>query len=544
MIKSEVMKIVVTAGMLFLGGLFLSAQQIASDVYWIYFTDKSGTPFQLDQPEDFLSQRSIERRAWQGLSIDQRDMPVNDSYVEGIRELGIEVKHVSRWLNGVAMKGIDQGQFDQVEALPYTTISPWEPDDPTIYTPPKPTGSRFSQPLETPPDFSYGVAREQVSMLNIPHLHNAGYTGGGVWVAVLDAGFRDVDSLPSFQPMIGDGRLLGTRNFVQEKSVFREKASHGMYVLSVMASEWDGYVVGSAPHATYFLCTTEDVDQETRIEELAWVEAAEFVDSLGFDVINTSLGYGDMDGFQFDYQYADMDGKTTFISRAASLTASRGILACNSAGNQGNKSWYYITAPADATDILAVGAVDSSANLAWFSSRGPTVDQRTKPDIVGMGVITGFQSHFGGLARANGTSFSSPLLAGAVASLWQAVPEHSAKEMIQLVTGSGDQYDQPDNLYGYGLPDFAMILGALEATTGNQMKVFPNPATDRVMLAVPGSSQGTYTLRFYDLSGRVSVERSVSLPGTISLPDDLPSGAHILEVRSDDQVYRSWIIKQ
>jgi hypothetical protein len=524
----------------------LNAQEIADSVYWVYFTDKDDTGYQINSPEEFLSKRSINRRAWQGLGIDQRDLPVNGNYVKELKELGVEIRHVSRWLNGFAMVNADSARFQQVLEKSFTDTVAWSPPSDNRYFPQKITGQRFSPPLETPPGFSYGVAREQVTMLKMNHVHELGYTGKGVWIAVLDAGFYNVDSLPSFEAMIAEDRLLGTRNFVNDKHVFREKSAHGMNVLSTMAGEWDGNMVGTAPHASYLLCMTENPSQETRLEEIAWIEAAEYADSLGFDVINTSLGYSDMDGEAYDYSYSDMDGRTTFISRAASLTASRGIIAVNSAGNQGRNDWYYVTAPADAPNILTVGAVDSTNNIGAFSSRGPSFDARVKPDVTAMGVASGIQYQTGGLARGSGTSFSSPILAGSVASLWQAYPDLPANEMIHFVRQGGDRLKNPDSTYGFGLPDFFRtyfsITGISNRTTPGHLEVYPNPASDRIMIKVPGQVAGLQTLVFYDFSGRKVHVMPTELPGQVYLPGGLCSGIYILEINTDNGIYRSRLI--
>ncbi|RPI43624.1 MAG: serine protease, partial [Bacteroidetes bacterium] len=310
-------------------------QPIADSVYWIYFTDKNDNGYRIDQPLDFLSPRSVDRRAWQGLGIDATDLPVTRAYVEEIRSMGIEVRHISRWLNGIAIVKASRGQFDAVMAKEFTDTVPWRPDPGLTWSPPAPAGARFSEPLEAPPGFLYGVAHEQVSQVRTDILHGFGYTGKGVWIGVLDAGFYNVDSLPAFTPMIAEDRLLGARNYVDASPVFRNTSTHGMYVLSIIGGLWNGFMVGTAPQASFLLLMTEDTGQETRIEEIAWIEAAEYADSLGVDVFNTSLGYSDFDGTAYDYAYRDMDGKTALISKAASLTASKGIISCHSAGNQG-----------------------------------------------------------------------------------------------------------------------------------------------------------------------------------------------------------------
>ncbi|MEN8202573.1 MAG: S8 family serine peptidase [Bacteroidota bacterium] len=530
--------------------LFLSptlfAQEIADSVFWVYLTDKDENGYQIDQPDAFLSRRSIDRRAWQGLGIDRRDLPVNGNYVQEIRDMGVQVKHISRWLNGIAMINATEALYRQVLEKSFTDTLPWFPETDELFFPPRPGGSRFAPPLETAPEFEYGVAMEQVTMLKMDHVHQLGYTGKGVWIAVLDAGFKNVDSLPSFELMIEEGRLLGTRNFVNDEPIFRQSNAHGMNVLSTMGGEWNGYMVGTAPHASYLLCMTENVEQETRIEEIAWIEAAEFADSLGFDISNTSLGYSDMDGDKYDYSYSDMDGKTTFISRAASLAASRGMIAVNSAGNEGSHPWYYITAPADARDIFTVGAVDSTNEIAAFSSRGPTYDARIKPDVTAMGVASGVQYQEGGLARGSGTSFSSPILAGSVASLWQAYPELTAREMIHLVRQGGDRVKNPDSTYGFGLPNFFKtywsITGVPSRSVQGKLEIYPNPARDMIMIKVPGASSGMQTIRIYDISGRMLHALQAQIPGQVALPGDLSGGIYILVIHTISGVYHSNLI--
>jgi len=526
----------------------LVGQQIADSVYWVYFTDKNDNGFRTDRPEEFLSQRSIERRAWQDLGIDETDLPVTQAYVDELRTMGIQVRHVSRWLNGVAFVNASPAQFDAVMAKEFTDTVPWQPVSDEVWFPPSPAGTRFGEPLDTPPGFVYGFADEQVRLVSTDILHEMGYTGKGVWIGVLDAGFYNVDSLPAFTPMISEGRLLGTRNYVDSRPLFRSSSTHGMYVLSIIGGLWNGYLVGTAPHASYLLLMTEDPGRETRIEEIAWIEAAEYADSLGVDVFNTSLGYSDFDSTAYDYTYRDMDGTSTFISRAASMVASKGIVSCISAGNQGNHKWYFITAPADAFEILAVGAVDSTNRIAAFSSRGPAFDSRIKPDVVAMGSATGVQGSTGGLARGGGTSFSSPVIAGSVASLWQAYPDLPAVELIRMIRGSGDRSRNPDTTYGFGLPNFALAYWQITRVPARfnpgRIEIYPNPAATMVMIKLPGDGPGNYPLVIYDMSGRPVHREEISLPGELMLPPELSRGMYILEVTTGRGIYRGKLIRE
>jgi hypothetical protein len=524
------------------------AQEIAPGVYWVYFTDKEATGYQIDQPSQFLSERSVNRRAMQDLGIDRRDLPVNSAYLQEIESMGVEIRHVSRWLNGAALTGLDMSAFEQVLQKPFTDTIPWEPETDDRYLPQKSGESRFAPPLPSAPGFSYGLAKEQIELMGTDGLHELGYTGGGVWIGVLDAGFHNVDSLPAFTSMLQEGRVLGTRNYVFTGPVYRESGSHGMSVLSIMAGEWDSYLVGTAPHASYLLCKTENTNQETRIEEIAWIEAAEYADSLGIDVINTSLGYSDFDGTDYDYSYEQMDGNSTFISRAASLVASRGMVLCNSAGNEGSNPWYYITAPADATDILAVGAVDSTNLLAAFSSRGPSYDARIKPDVTAMGSATAIQYGNGDAGRGNGTSFASPVMAGSAACLWQAYPELPARELIYRIRWSGHRSLRPDVNYGFGTPNmmyaYYNITQVPAGSVAGRMELWPNPVSDRVRIRIPEPVSGLPVVRLYDLRGTLTLSLQTELPGELNLPESLPGGVYILEVRTSGHIYRGRLLKR
>ena len=526
----------------------VSAQEIAEGVYWIYFTNKEGTPYSIAQPGDFLSDRSVNRRALQGLAVDHHDRPVRQDYVQEIKDMDIEVRHISRWLNGIAMTNLDAGTFQEVLDLSYTDTVPWFPETDDLFFPQPSVTPRFDPPLSNPPGFDYGMASNQIRMLETDLLHELGYTGKGVWIAVLDGGFRNVDSLSSFELLLDEGRILGTRNYVNELPVYRLSSSHGMYVLSTMGGEWNGHLVGTAPHASYLLCSTENSQQETRLEEIAWIEAAEYADSLGVDVINTSLGYSDFDGTSFDYTYRDLDGKTAFISRAASLTASRGMVACNSAGNEGDDPWYYITPPGDAFDILTVGAVDLSNQIANFSSRGPTYDSRIKPDVTALGVASAIQSTQGGVTQGNGTSFASPILAGSVASLWQAYPDLSARELIHWIRQSGDRHRNPDSTYGFGLPNFSQTYHAITHVPvrfpAGELELWPNPARDILMIRIPEELPEEQEIRFYDIQGRIQATFWSGLPAEVALPPSLSPGMYVVTIRTSSTIYRSRLIVQ
>ena len=304
-------------------------------------------------------------------------------------------------------------------------------------------------PVDTPLKLKHGYATDQIKMHRGDRLHAAGYQGDGLRIAVIDAGFKNVDQIGAFDSL----RLEGTRNFVTpSRSVFEED-DHGTKVLSCMAANIEGIMLGTAPNAKYWLLKSEDTRSEYPVEEDYWVAAVEFADSVGVDVISSSLGYFEFDNEQLEYPKTALNGNTTLISRAATMASQRGILLFSSAGNEGNGSWRQITFPADAAQIVTVGAVTSSKKHSIFSSVGFTADQRVKPDVVAMGTSCCIINAEGEVSYADGTSFSTPILAGLAVCLWQALPHLSNIEMIALIQGMGNQYKKPDHELGYGIPD-------------------------------------------------------------------------------------------
>jgi subtilisin family serine protease len=306
----------------------------------------------------------------------------------------------------------------------------------------------------------YGCGKEQVEMVVGQRLHNIGYKGKGITIAVLDGGFQNTDVIPAFQ----HANIVGTKDFVYPNSLyFFQETDHGTKVLSAMAVNEPEVLVGTAPEANYWLLRCEDQQTEQPVEEDYWAMAAEFADSIGADIISSSLGYNEYDGYRGYYHQRNLDGHTALISHTASLLAHKGIILVNSAGNSGMGPWKKIVFPSDAQDILTVGALNTEKKNAPFSGVGPTQDGRVKPDVMALGSPTALISGRGTVVRDMGTSFSTPIVAGLVACLWQAMPQKTALEIIDLVRQAGNSFQQPDNIYGYGLPNFwrAYMIGRL-----------------------------------------------------------------------------------
>jgi serine protease AprX len=361
----------------------LNAQEeTAPGKYRITFTDKNYSPFSTDRPEEFLSERALQRRQKQHIAIDSRDIPVNPDYIREIQSTGARILTCSKWLNSVTFDHTDSSALSKIMKLPYVySVSR------KINAPDQARQKKIfiEQPVANT-ELDYGNSALQIMMLNGDKLHAMGYTGENIHIAILDGGFYNADTDEAFDRLWQENRILGVYDFVNPGgSVFQENY-HGKTVLSIIGGYVPGYLIGTAPDASFYLLRSEDVGSEYPIEEDNWIAAAEYADSSGADIINTSLGYSTFDDPSLDYNYADMDGNSTRISTAADIAASRGMLVVVSVGNEGSKSWRYITAPSDADSVLAVGAVNSSLSIAHFSGHGPSSDGQVKPDVCAMGV--------------------------------------------------------------------------------------------------------------------------------------------------------------
>ncbi len=431
-------------------------------IYRYALKDKAATNYTLDKPQRFLSQKSLERRQRQGVAIDSTDLPVCRAYIKLFDVRGTKIVGTSKWQNTVLVQSNDSllldklSQQDIVRHAKCVFVAPdsiEEPDD--IRWNVHEDFNRWDSVKNDP----YGMARGQIEMLNGTKLHELDYTGRGMTIAVIDGGFQNYDRIPAFK----ETHIVGTRNFVParidkvlqvcERGPFHA-IDHGTKVLSALAANAPEVHIGTAPDADYWLLRSEANQIEQPIEEDLWAMAVETADSVGADIISSSLGYYAYDEGRGNYRLQDLNGHTAFISYEASMLAGKGIVLCNSAGNSGMGQWKKIGVPADAPDIITVGAIDRDKRLASFSSIGPSQDGRIKPDVMAQGAPAALISGRGTLVHDMGTSFSTPIVSGLVACLWQALPNKNAQEIIQLVRESASQYNEPTNIFGYGIPDF------------------------------------------------------------------------------------------
>ena len=436
--------------------------------YWVQFKDKQGSTFSIHRPQEFLSPKAIENRKRFNITITEEDLPVNEHYIQTVMALdsNMVLFTQSKWLNGITIYSEKENIEQEISQLPNVifcekTATLKEPEEINNkvyqYTPAQAITN--TQPIIS---FDYGKSAEQLKVSNIHWLHRLGYTGKGVTMMVMDGGFLNVDTVLYFAKMREEGRLLGARNFVEHHASPFRVDQHGTMVLSCIAANLPGELIGSAPNVMVYLAKTEDGRLESKIEEDNWVAGIEWADSLGCLVLNSSLGYTTFDDtIATPRHYKDMDGKTSRASQAATIAASKGLIVCCGAGNSGADKWKYIASPSDACDILAVGAVNVNRGKANFSSFGPTADGRIKPDICAVGERTFVGTPRGRTIQVDGTSVASPLLAGMVACLREAFPEKSNYEIMDAVRKSGDLVHAPTPGLGNGIGDFLKAYNLL-----------------------------------------------------------------------------------
>ena len=511
----------------------------------VYFKNKLNTPYSLTQPEAYLSERALERRARQNIPLTERDLPVNPDYVRGLKAAGADVWYTSKWINA-AVVNCDSTKLMALRQLPFVEGSRTlnrltNSSTRDIQSKTSSKQAPAVKKANTPAD--YGRSFHQANMIGAVAMHQAGFRGEGMLIAVLDGGFSKVHEIPAFSHLFENNQIKTTYDFVDDNPGVYEKDSHGTMVLSTMAAYQPGTFIGTAYKADYCLFITEDTRTEHNIEEVNWLLAAEMADSVGVDIINSSLGYNNFDAPSVSYSYSQMDGATALVSRAADMASAVGILVVTSAGNEGTSEWRYVSAPADAKTVLSVGAVDSLGNKTGFSSFGPSADGRIKPDLVALGGRSYVLNPNGALVRANGTSFSGPILAGMVAGFWQANRHLTNAEVIEHLKKSGSQAANPDNNIGYGIPSFsrAYPLGeGKEIDAGNPVGLYPNPVREEPLSLVLHQKylNKQVAVRFYDLRGKLVYQEQILAAATdnpLSVPTaQFSKGLYLCTVSGKD----------
>ena len=538
--------------------LRLHAQlELAPGRYRVEFTDKNHNKFSIEQPRYFLSERALQRRAKQNIAVSPADLPVSDCYIDSLKQLGFEVLNTSRWFNSATIRCSPEHleKLKDVNFIKHALPAPKEnvrdasDDSGDIYTTPFSFFFRTGNEDAVSSKYGasthyYGQAADQVGMMNGHALHDLGFRGKGVLIAVIDGGFHKVMELSGFDSLRNSGRLREIKNFTPDIENITGNNNHGTNVLSIIASHLPGRMIGSAPDADYVLLRSEELEHEYIVEEDNWIAAVEYADSIGVDLITSSLGYTTFDEPLQNHSYRDLDGRTVRTSRAATLAAARGMIVCVSAGNDGDTRWRYISVPADADSVLTVGAVDRESRYVSFSSKGYTADRRIKPDLMAMGRETAYQNSMGVINTGNGTSYSTPLLAGFVACLWQAFHEKSNMEIMDMMKRSASHFHEPDSLFGYGIPDFAKLIRFSNNIYSAKNESFTasvhiHPFADKFTLYLSPERHGHVHILIKTLSGQQILSRAAYVSNydgyELSINDTakFADGTYCVEVRTE-----------
>ncbi|REG90340.1 S8 family serine peptidase [Algoriphagus antarcticus] len=545
----------------FLLGVAFSGSLAAQDRYAVFYKYKPQESLSLEKPNEFLSQKALDRRIKEGVAPDSLDLPVSQKYVDAVDEKSTYILYSSKWFNATLLV-TDEAGVKELQALPFVERvelvgrsfipRPNARQDSKIlasitnkHSPPTAKNDRILATDEETYDF-------QNSLLGIDKMHEEGFTGKGVTVAVFDAGFPGTNTASSLVHLQTNGQIIGTKDFVRpwNTNVYSDN-QHGTNVLSLIASNEPGKMLSGAPDADYILVMTEEVATEYWVEEYNWVRAAEYADSLGTDIISSSVGYWDFDDPEMNYTVEDLDGETTIIARGASIAASKGILVINSAGNSG-PALSTITSPSDAKGILAIGSVNRELVVSSFSSRGPTGDGRIKPDLAAFGEGTVLIRSNGAVGFASGTSFSAPQIAALAAGLWEAKPEWTKDKLLESLINSGTQAEEPDNLLGYGIPNFFDALyGEILAVEENEealaWKVYPNPILGDALNIYFGNSLSA-EFSIIDLHGR-TLQTEVLNRSTLKEPfqillQGVKPGLYMIQMQNSSLIMQGKLIRQ
>ncbi|MBV6646455.1 MAG: S8 family peptidase [Cyclobacteriaceae bacterium] len=455
--------------------ILLSLTSLTGQVnrYMVFFTDKNGSNYTIENPEQFLSARAIERRSNQAIAITEEDLPVVQSYLDGLTTAGADVYFTSKWFNAALIQA-DQGLATSLQTLEYVSTVEYIAAgarlsrDQSPYTIPDTFNSPSSEPTSS--------VETQLKMIGANVMHEDGYRGEGMIIAVLDGGFPNVHVDEPFKHLFTEGQLVASKDFVANSGNPFQYSDHGTAVLSLITGQY-GLFQGTAPEADIVLCVTEDTQSEFRIEEYNWVIAAEYADSLGADIITASVGYTTFNDPSMNYDFEDLDGMTAVVTRGAAIASTKGILVVTSAGNSGLSSKKYVSSPADGEQVIAVGSVTKSYQRAGHSSVGPTPDGRIKPDVMALGSQVDIFRN-GNFSNAAGTSMAAPMIAGLAAGIWQANPDWSNTDLINALRASGSRFSSPDSLLGYGVASYRRITGrilSVDDIIENRVKVYPNP---------------------------------------------------------------------
>lgn len=533
--------------------LFSSIVMYSQEDAWIYFKDKPNATTDLANPLTILSQRALDRRTNQGIALDVSDVPINSNYFTQIQNsVGITIKAKSKWLNCLHIRG-SQANINALKSLSFVQKVVYadkflNSNNGKIKQ--KSKFNKINKTLETAVNYSYGNSANQVEMLNGHLLHQMNFTGSGKIIAVFDGGFPTVNTAQTFKRLRDNNKILGGYNFVAKSNNFYSGDFHGTAVLSLIGGYTEGQLIGTAPDANYYLFITEDSDSENPVEESNWVEAAEEADRLGVDIITSSLGYFDFDDSTYNHTYQSLAVNEAFASRGANIAFTKGIVVLSSSGNGGASSQPYTVVPAEAKNVIAVGAVQANKLYASFSSIGPNFNGQVKPDVTAQGdrpyTFAGSSINNAG----SGTSYSCPIVAGMVACLWQGLPNKTAKQIKELIIQASDNFAEPPAKsrpqFGYGIPDFNLALSKGLSTNSFEKAdfvVYPNPTSDNIEIQ---SSKDfvKINVEVFSILGQKVLEQNVSSKSPKLSLKQLQKGVYFYKISNNETVSTGKIVKE
>ncbi|HCQ28936.1 MAG TPA: peptidase S8 [Flavobacteriales bacterium] len=521
--------------------LFLSVNIFAQDRYWVVFSDKNNSPYSLQNPEQFLSSKSLQRRTEQNYPLDSTDLPINPQYLNLIKPYG-QILFTSKWFNAacIVTDSLNAGQIAQIQKVD------------TVYRifNAHVTQKKINKFTNITKTLDYGIAAKQIQMLKGDFLHQLGYLGNKT-IAVIDAGFNNTDSIDVFGSLRSENRILSTYNAVLQNTDVYSFANHGTQVLSIITADIPGQMTGTAPKAKVHLLISEDMTGEQIIEEYYFVRTLEYADSAGVEVFNTSLGYTTFDDSTQNHTYNDLNGKTAINSIACSLAVQKGMLPVLSAGNSGANPWHFIGTPADAINSITVGAVDENEFHAPFSSYGPAADGRIKPEVCALGALATVANPDNSIGVGSGTSFSAPVICGLTACLWEAFPEKTNLEIREAIIKSAHLYNNPNDSMGYGIPDFKIAYQLLRndiATQNTSQLLDFSFNNNQLEILLYYNDDNPLVFKIYDLSGKILWEKEITLlqKGELyffnELINPLSSGVYVFSVNGNKKLSKKFIV--
>ena len=528
--------LIILFSVVFLTESALSAAE--SYYFFVQFTDKNNSPYSLSNPSEYLSNKALTRRLYFGIVCDSTDLPVNANYVNQIGNLGIKVHSRSKWLNGITVIANDSNIMSQVRNFSFVKKVQFT----GIKSSPANIKSNIKKSTE---DFIYGATATQINQVKGNYLHNLGYTGKDIYVGVLDAGFNNVNINGCFDSLRLQNRLLGTKDIIEPTSNIYAEDAHGANVLSIMTGNKPGNFLGSTPHASFWLIRTEYGPSEYLVETDFWVSGIEFADSVGIDIVNSSLGYTTFNSASMNFTYADMNGKVSRASIAATMAAHKGIIVCNSMGNDGDKTWKYLGSPADADDILSVGAVTSSASPSFFTSFGPSSDFRIKPEVCAMGTATAIVNTSGASSSGNGTSYSTPVITGMMACYLQYIKSNfsakSISDIIESVKKSTSDYSNPTSQMGYGIPDFqkaSILITVLDMEKESSLKnykIIYNKANQSIQVDnLQNTNHNIAQIQLINQIGQIVDSKIITSQSTQLQTNKISAGIYFVRIIRDE----------